>query len=277
MRHRLSILGGLLAVAMSFPAAGVVYQVNSSGDAADDDTGDGICQTATAGECTLRAAIQEANRASGAATINFNIGGGGMQTIAPASALPALTNTSGITIDGFSQPGSSPNTDPIADNAVYGIELVGNGPNAFDGFFVGTPNNVFRGLDMHAFRRAIWFNSDTADNNVVEGNMFGLTPSGNFDPTYTYVAASSCIVLQIGADHNIIGAPGAANSSHDLLRKPSVSMPADSICLSASGRGAPEGRLPALYAVKAPFPRWFRIASAMIERAEFPVQRNRTL
>ena len=35
--------------------------------------------------------------------------------------------------------------------------------------------------------------------------------------------------------------------------------------------------LPALYAVKFGRPRKFKIASAMIDRAEFPVQRNRTL
>ena len=42
------------------------------------------------------------------------------------------------------------------------------------------------------------------------------------------------------------GAPGPENSSQDLLRKPALDMPADSICLSASGRGCPEGWLPAL-------------------------------
>jgi CSLREA domain-containing protein len=65
MRHRLAILGGFLAVALSSPALAVVYQVNSSGDAPDDNTGDGVCQTATPGECTLRAAIQQANVTGG--------------------------------------------------------------------------------------------------------------------------------------------------------------------------------------------------------------------
>jgi hypothetical protein len=73
------------------------------------------------------------------------------------------------------------------------------------------------------------------------------------------------------------GAPGAANSSHDLLRSPAVEIPADSIWLSASGRGCPDGWLPALYAVNLPLPLRFRIASAMIDRAELPVHRNRTL
>ncbi len=37
------------------------FIVNSSADAVDADIGDGICQTATPGECTLRAAVQQAN------------------------------------------------------------------------------------------------------------------------------------------------------------------------------------------------------------------------
>jgi hypothetical protein len=39
----------------------------------------------------------------------------------------------------------------------------------------------------------------------------------------------------------------------------------------------PAGLLPALRARNFPAPSLFRIASAMIERAEFPVQRNSTL
>jgi trimeric autotransporter adhesin len=57
--------------------------------------------TPTAG--SLRAAILSANSTAGADTINFNITGGGVQTILPPNALPALTES--VTIDGTSQPG----------------------------------------------------------------------------------------------------------------------------------------------------------------------------
>jgi hypothetical protein len=79
---------------------------------------------------------------------------------------------------------------------------------------------------------------------------------------------------------SICGAPGNANSFHDLLRNPSVEIPAISSCFNASGRGVPVGLLPALYAVNVPpifIARWFRIASARIDRAEFPVHKNKTL
>jgi hypothetical protein len=45
----------------------------------------------------------------------------------------------------------------------------------------------------------------------------------------------------------------------------------------ASGLTIPAGWLPALKAVKFAAPLRFMIASAMMERAEFPVQRNNTL
>src|SRR5208282_1053882 len=75
----------------------------------------------------------------------------------------------------------------------------------------------------------------------------------------------------------IFGAPGFANSSQLLLRAPSAGIPASCNCFSASGRTFPVGRLPALKVVKFGLPFQFRIASAMIERAELPVQRKSTL
>jgi len=48
------------------------FTVNSAGDAADINPGDGFCNDGS-GSCTLRAAIQEANAVSGADTINFSL------------------------------------------------------------------------------------------------------------------------------------------------------------------------------------------------------------
>jgi CSLREA domain-containing protein len=192
------------------PNVVTTFVVNSTGDAADAKA-DGICQTATAGECTLRAAIAEANRAAGAAEIDFNIPVAAPATIAPGSPLPVLNNPNGISIEGFTQPGSQANTDPLADNAVYGVELVGKGESAFDGFDVSTGHNEFRGLDIHSFKQGIVFETTTSVDNVVEGDMFGLQPDGSLIPGFTYVPSSSCIVLTNGASHNQIGAPLPAN------------------------------------------------------------------
>ena len=78
------------------------FVVNHTGDASDANTADGICQTATAGQCTLRAAIQQANASSGKNTIKFNIAGTGPHTIQPSSALPIITDA--VIIDGSSEP-----------------------------------------------------------------------------------------------------------------------------------------------------------------------------
>src|SRR3954470_24244218 len=93
-------------------AAGTTFTVDSTGDGTDANPGDGVCDTAAAGiECTLRAAIQQANNTStnaGLDTIKFNIPGSGVKTIAPTSQLPSITDP--VVIDGYSQPGASENT-----------------------------------------------------------------------------------------------------------------------------------------------------------------------
>jgi CSLREA domain-containing protein len=185
------------------------FVVNSTADA-PDASANGVCATA-GGDCTLRAALQEANRAGTAATVDFNIPGAGIHTIHFTSAPPAFTNPAGITIDGFSQPGSRANTDPLVVNAVYGIEIEGNGPHSFNGFTVTSSNNVFKGFVMHGFVKEMFFTGTTANNNQVIGDIIGLQPDGSFDPGYGYAVASSCIVFQAGASHNQFGEPGVAN------------------------------------------------------------------
>src|SRR3712207_5222216 len=76
--------------------------------------------------CTLTAAIQEANDTPGADTIEFDIPESvdpGVKTIRPSSELPEITEQ--VTIDGYSQPGSSPNTKPVGNDATLLIELDG--------------------------------------------------------------------------------------------------------------------------------------------------------
>ncbi len=109
MRHGLLIFSGFLAVSMSAPAWAVVYQVNSSGDAPDDNSGDGLCQTATPGECTLRAAIQQANVTGGTVKV------------------PAITITLGDTLyvqHDMSIVGAGMHATVVSGNGLYGILVV---------------------------------------------------------------------------------------------------------------------------------------------------------
>jgi CSLREA domain-containing protein len=48
--------------------------VNDSADAVDANPGDGVCQTATVGHCTVRAAVQEASASTGPDTIDLQSG-----------------------------------------------------------------------------------------------------------------------------------------------------------------------------------------------------------
>src|SRR5207253_10170338 len=90
-------------------AAVTSFQENDTGDGADSNLNDNVCDDGAA-RCTLRAAIEQANATSGADTITFNIGTG-PQTIKPASPLPTISGP--VTIDGTTQPGHD--TAPIIE------------------------------------------------------------------------------------------------------------------------------------------------------------------
>src|SRR6267378_3746847 len=59
---------GLLLVALVLPIVASTYTVNNTADLPDADPADGVCRTAN-GNCTLRAAIMQANFTAGANTI----------------------------------------------------------------------------------------------------------------------------------------------------------------------------------------------------------------
>jgi CSLREA domain-containing protein len=200
---------GATSARVSSPPS-VTFTVNSTADRADAIS-NGLCETSVSGECTLRAAIQEADVAHLPVTIAFAIPGGGVHTIVPATQLPTLSNAShGITIDGFTESGSAPNTDSLADNAVRTIEIAGQGPSGIDGIQITSSGNLVRGIIIHGFRRAFLLNKATTGSNAIVGDLIGLMPDGTYDPTDQYVPGSSCIEISNGAHDNVIGAPGNA-------------------------------------------------------------------
>ena len=94
--------------------ASTAFTVNSTGDAEDNSAGNGSCFTGAfiqvgtrfTEECTLRAAIEEANANDNDATvvdeIHFDIPVGGVQTISPDTGLPVVSEP--VKIDGYTQP-----------------------------------------------------------------------------------------------------------------------------------------------------------------------------
>jgi hypothetical protein len=99
------------------PALGVAVVVNSTGDGSDTAPGDGVCATgsaisASADECTLRAALEEADASALVDTIIFAIpardfgrAADGRWLIRPATPLPAVGTP--VTIDAATQSGAA--------------------------------------------------------------------------------------------------------------------------------------------------------------------------
>jgi len=105
IRQKSRLLAGaslLLILAAGCVPLTVNFTVNSSSDSGDSAPGDGTCRTAaSATECTLRAAMEEANALAGAQTILFDLPAGDT-VIYPVTALPEITEA--VNIDGTSQP-----------------------------------------------------------------------------------------------------------------------------------------------------------------------------
>ncbi len=111
-----------------------------------DTTADPGLSTCTAApdDCSLRAAISNANANPGTDTITFNIGSG-IQTIAPASALPQITDR--VNIDGTTQPGfaGAPIVEINGLNAGAGVDGLHIAPNGAGSLIKGLVINRFGG------------------------------------------------------------------------------------------------------------------------------------
>ncbi len=173
----------LMLVAAGPASAATSFTVNSVSDAADANLTDSFCDANPLPQVelyTLRAAIQEANDTPGADVIDFNIFGIGVKTISPTSELPAITGA--LTVDGYSQPGASPNTSAKSTNAKLLIELDGtNAAGLTDGLVINASNVVVRGLVINRFDSdniRIFSSGGPTDNNRIEGNFIGTGSSG---------------------------------------------------------------------------------------------------
>ena len=187
------VVASIMLVGFSSPAhAETTFAVNSELDTPDTNVGDGSCSTdrliGQSPECTLRAAIQEANATNAADVINFNIPGSGVKTISPNALLPVITEP--VTINGYTQPGASPNTLAKGTNAKLLIELNGTTLGAGGGgggLNIQASNVTVKGLVINSFvdKDGIFISprtpGDVATNIRIEGNFLGTDPSGTID------------------------------------------------------------------------------------------------
>jgi len=194
------------------------WTVNSAADDADA-VGDGICAS-SAGACTLRAALQEANSRAGDDTVGFAIPGEGPHTIVLGSALPTISSTAGrVSIDGYSQPGSRPNTLAGASDADIRVQVRGEGPDGFDGLVITSAGNVVRGLSLYDLHHSIRVFGPDAHDNLIAGTFVGTNAAGTFGAT-TYCCAAHGIHLHGGAAANTVG--GTARADRNVVSGASV-------------------------------------------------------
>ena len=210
-----TVMGFLFAASHPslFVQAATTFSVNSIGDDPDDNPGDGTCETATPGECTLRAAIQEANATAGTDTINFAIAGAGLHTLTPASPYDNITEA--VTINGYSQTGSSANTAaaPLALNGTLTIEIDGSGAGVgVNCLTITAGSSTVRGLIINNFGGgAILLN--TTGGNVVAGNYIGTNNTGTADEGngsqgISIASGSNTVGGTAAADRNLISGNG---------------------------------------------------------------------
>jgi parallel beta-helix repeat protein len=210
-----TLVGALLVFPPSPADAATTFVVNGTSDAEDAKISDSRCDTSRnkGNQCTLRAAIQEANDTPGADAIHFNIGGtASIKTISPNYWLPEITGP--VTIDGYTQPGASPNTSAEGTNAVLKVQLSGDDQGGEGiGLLVRGSRITIRGLVINRFgQEGILIYEDgpsQSSDNKVKGNFLGTDASGKRNLSL----GASGVWLVDGTSENTIGGatPGARN------------------------------------------------------------------
>jgi titin len=195
-----------------------VLVVTSTGDGADSNLGDGICDDGT-GSCTLRAAVEQANANGSGGAIYFAILSG-PHTIVPGSPLPAIAVTTDV--DGTTQPGFSGTPIIALDGA--------NAGSAADGVAFAAGNGSLRGLVIHGFQGAGV--ALRGGDHLIAGNYIGTDAAGKKAvPNGTGVA--------VLAGRNLIG--GSAVAARNVIS-------GNSVCgVAISGAATAENRVTGNY------------------------------
>jgi hypothetical protein len=136
-----------------------------------------VFNTNDGGAGSLRQAILNANGTPGIDTINFILPQGVVNTIAPFSPLPPITDP--LIIDGYSQIGTSQNTDANATNAHLLVEISGvNSPTGpCMSIDTGGGGSTIRGLIINRCRTA-GLRIQNVGGNSITGNFIGTDANG---------------------------------------------------------------------------------------------------
>ncbi|HSN78623.1 MAG TPA: right-handed parallel beta-helix repeat-containing protein [Anaerolineae bacterium] len=235
-----SLAGSELTAAGAEPASpNATFIVNDPGDAADANTTDGLCDVDLAApdlQCTLRAAIQEANAQPGLDAINFDLPPGSL-TLQPASPLPDVSEAA--IVDASTEPGPERNEAAIVDGDAQPGAVCPTPTVALDGVNAGTDatgltlvlgseGSTVRGLQIIRFD-GNGIHLDHSDNHTIACNQIGTDAAGSPLGNGThgiYVSGSrgNSIGGTTAAERNVIGrnnigiALVGANSAENIVR-----------------------------------------------------------
>jgi hypothetical protein len=159
-----------------------------------------VTNTSESGPGSIGQAILDANAHPNASAndpdrIHFAIPGSDVHTIFPGVPLPEITDP--VVIDGFTQSGAVPNTNPVGQglNPRLKIELDGVGIRySGSGLKISCGNTTVRGLIVSRFDTGIL--CDGGSGNTIEGNFIGCDRTGTVSP----------IIFNLGRDpHQVYG------------------------------------------------------------------------
>lgn len=176
------------------------FIVNNPGDSSDLAPGDGVCAT-SAGNCTLRAAIEESNALPGPDTISFALGAGN-PTILPSSPLPVIVDRVSI----LGNTGGATRVRLLGSNAgslANGLFLGSQPPRTSSG-------SLIRALVIARFGQAglrIESASNVVENCLIGTDLAGQLADGN--------ASGGIVLTGTGATGNTIG--GATPTARNLI------------------------------------------------------------
>ncbi len=198
------------------------FTVDATTDGSDDNLSDGLCRT-NGGDCTLRAAIQQANASLGADTIVFD---DKILLVTLEKQLPALSDTNGGTtifggsnkvhilgnVAGDDLDGFTLNSN---NNKIQGLEIVGfdgngiviNGDNNFIGVDSNSANDDLEGNIIRSCGKNGVLVNLGAENNRIAGNLFSVDRSGNPYP-------NAWNGIDLGGANNRVGVFGDNFSDH---------------------------------------------------------------
>src|SRR4029434_9485091 len=184
-----------------------------------NETGDSLnfCSLSGNGTCTLRDAITFLNNNPGTGDeIDFadSLCSSGC-TIAPAAALPDITDPNGIFLNGYSVAGSNANTLAMGNDAVLKVVLDGTGAgDTVSGLQIATDGCLIRGLVIHNFGGTGFGHGMPISGgirNTIEGNFLGTHASGPAGLGNTDAGVS----LTNGATGNTVG--GSSPAARNLI------------------------------------------------------------